>query len=123
MTETQNNSNSSSTTPYLDMQAKLLSGQAAMAMNHLNLDRCLLRRDMVASQNQQYGLSQDNLPENCEDDDMGVQVGDNVNEVVHNHYHNEQSSQPVPCPRSGWLCRCALQLRQVSAVPYAIIPG
>ena len=96
MTETQDNSNGSST-PYLDMQAKLLSGQQAMAMNHLNLDRCLLRRDVVASQNKQYGLSQDNLPENCEDD-MGVQVGDNDNSVVHNHYHNEQPSQPTPCP-------------------------
>ena len=92
-TETQKDSN----TPYLDMQAKLLAGQQAMAMDHLNLDRCLLRRDMTASQNMTYGFPKDKDIQTCEDD-MGVQVGDNDNKVVHNHYHNEQPSQPVPCP-------------------------
>lgn len=91
---------------------QLLIGHQAMAMNHLNLDRCLLRRDLKARQNERYGLPQENLPE-CEDsapdgeeDDMGVRVGDNIITNTHNHYTQcppepecpDQPTQPIICP-------------------------
>ena len=51
---------------------------------------------MKASQNSQYGLPQEELPE-CEDD-MGVQVGDNDSRTVTNNYYNGNPDQPTPTP-------------------------
>ena len=104
MTTTEN-TETASTPPtgnrsYLDLMSGLTLAQQARAMEDLEADRCLLRRDMKARQNTQYDLPQDTLPE-CSEDDMGVQVGDNTDnsKVVHNHYHSTPDpNHPPPHP-------------------------
>ena len=100
MSDSQTDTESSARDPIAD-QLNLKTAHQAQAMDAIMMDRCLLRRDMRASQNKQYGLPQENLEDVCDEDDMGVQVGDNKtdNSVVHNHYHNETPTPtPDPCP-------------------------
>ena len=124
MTTTQDTETASSSQDqtYLEMMKGMAIAQQARAMADLEADRCLLRRQMKAGQNETYGLGQESLPD-CEDE-MEVQVGDTTTDnskVIHNHYHADPQPQPQPCPPTTKISRWLIAALVLPWVALAIL--